>query len=87
MYRKLEVSHNDILRRMLGIPRYSRAGTLFVNKRQDNVDVLSRKQCYNLKRRIEDSHNRIIKPIFGSCSFKASKLFAKLRDNIEVKRV
>ena len=48
MYRKPKLSHNDILRRLLGVPRYTSARTLFVNKRQDNVDVLNRKQCYNL---------------------------------------
>ena len=87
MYRKLKVSHNDILRRLLGVPRYTSARTLFVNTRHDNVDVIIRKQCYNLKLRIEGSHNRIIKSIFDSRSFKASKFFAKWRDSIEVTRV
>ena len=57
MYCKLKVSHNDILRRLLGVPRYTSARALFVNKRQDNVDVVIRKQCYNLKRRIEVSRS------------------------------
>ena len=84
MYRKLRVSHNDILRRQLVVPRYSSARALFVNKLHDNVDVQTRKQCYNLKLSIEGSHNRVIESIFDSCSFKASKLFAKWRDNIDV---
>ena len=58
-----------------------------VNKRQDNGDLLIRKQLYNLKLRIEGSHNRVIKSIIDSCSFKASKLFAKWRDSIEVTRI
>ena len=84
MYRNLRVSHNDILRRLLGVLRCTSARTLFINKRQGNVDVRNRKQCYNLRLRIEGSHNRVIKSIFDSSSFKASKLFVKLRDNIEV---
>ena len=84
MYRKLRLSQNDRLRRLLSVLRYTSARTLFVNKRQDNVNVLIRKQCYNLKLRIEGSHSRVIKFIFDSCSFKSSKLFAKWRDKIEV---
>ena len=42
MYRKLKVNYNDILRTLLGVPRYTSARTLFVNTRQDNVDVLIR---------------------------------------------
>ena len=84
MYRKLRVSHNNIQRRLLGFQRFASARTLFVNKRHDNVDVLILKQCYNLKLRIEGSHNRVIKSNFDSCFFKSSKLFARLRDNIEV---
>ena len=52
MYRKLKVNHNDVLRRLLGVPGYTSARTLCVNKRPDNVDVLIRKQYYNLKLRI-----------------------------------
>ena len=53
MYRKLKVSHNDILRRLLGAPMYTSARTLFVNKREDSVNVLIRKQGYNLKLRMK----------------------------------
>ena len=42
MYRMLKLSHNDILRRLLGAPRCTCARTLFVNKRHDNVDALTR---------------------------------------------
>ena len=84
MYRKLRVKRNDILRRLLSVQRYTSARTLIVIKRQDNVDTLIRKQCYNLKLKIEGYHNRVFKSIFDSCSFKASQLFPKWHDNIEV---
>ena len=77
MHSKLKISHNDILSRLLRVPRYTSARTLFVNKREDNADVLIRKKCYNLKLRVEGSHNRTTKSIFASCSFNASNLFAK----------
>ena len=69
------------------IGKYTSATTFFVNECQDNIDLLIPKQCYNFKLRIEGSHNRVIKSIFDSCSFKASKLFAKWRYNIEVTRI
>ena len=81
------MSHNDIVRRLLGVPMYTGARILLFNRRQDNVDVLIRKKFYNLKHRIEGFHNRVIKSIFNSCSFKASRLFAKLRGSIEVTRI
>ena len=34
--------------RLLGVPMYTSARTLFVNKPQDNGDFLIRKQCYTL---------------------------------------
>ena len=83
----MNVQINDILRSLLGIPRYTCARTLFVKTRQDNVDVLIRKQCCILKLRNAGSDNIVIKYIFDSLSFKASKLFAKWRDNIEVMRI
>ena len=72
MHRKLKETLNDILRRLIGVTSYTSAKNLFVNKRQDNVDVLNQKRCYNLKIRTEGSHNRAIKSFFDSCSFKAS---------------
>ena len=80
MYRQLKVSHNNILRRLLGVPRCTSARTLFINTRQDNVDVLNRKQCYNLKLRNEGFFDSF----FDLFTFKALNLFAKWRDNNEV---
>ena len=82
MYRKLKVSRNDILRRLLGVPGCTSTKTVFVNTCQDDVDVLVWKQSYSFKRSIEGSHSSVIKFIFDSCSFKSSKLFAKYRDSI-----
>ena len=51
------------------------------------LDVLSRKQCYNLEFRIEGSYNKVIKFIVDWCSFNASKLLSKWRENFEVTRI
>ena len=61
MSRKLKVSHNDIQRKLLGVPSFNSAKILFVNTRQDNVDFLIQKRSYNPKLRIEGSHNRVNK--------------------------
>ena len=87
MYHKLKLSHNDELVRLLGVPRLTSAITLFVNTRQDNIYVPIRKQCYSLKLRKEGSHRRVVKSIFDSFCFKASKLFDIGRDHIKIKRI
>ena len=46
---KLKVSHNDVLRKPLGAPSNTSARTLFVNTRQENVDLLIQKQLYSFK--------------------------------------
>ena len=87
MYRKLKVSHNDILRRLMGVPRYYSARTMFVNSYQDNIDVLIRKQCNGFKNRLQCSDNRIISAIVNSYPFKMSKLYARWRMNTEIVRI
>ena len=43
MYRKLKVSHNDLLRRFMGVQRYYSARTMFVNTCQHN-----RLHCFDI---------------------------------------
>ena len=87
LYRKLNVSHNDILRRLMGVPRYYNARTMFANSYQDNIDVLIRKQGIGFKNRLQCSDNRIISAIVNSYPFKMSKLYARWRMNTEIVRI
>ena len=87
MYRKLKVSHNDILRRSMDVPRYYSARTMFVNSHLDNIDVLIRKQCNGFKNRLQCSDNRIINAIVNSYPFKMSKLYVRWSMNTEVVRI
>ena len=69
---------------MFGFPRCSSASTVFVEMRLDSVDELIRKQRYNFKLRLENSHNGIIHAIYNSYSLKMCKLYDRLRINAQV---
>ena len=85
-YRKLKVCHNDILRRLHGVPRWSSATTLFVSLNLDNIDVLIRKQSYSLRKRIAESENPCMVSLYNSMYFKTSKLCDLWRRNTEIVR-
>ena len=65
-WRKLKVAHNDILRKLLKVPRYHSASTLFVTKHVDNLDVLLRKNMYSLWERFSNSNNSIVARVYSS---------------------
>ena len=73
-WRKLKVCHNDILRRLFGVPRNHSASTLFVNNRIDNLDAIIRKNMYSLGNRIVNSENVLCR---GLCRSEA-KVFSNL---------
>ena len=74
MHRELKVIHNDIMRRLLGVAWYTSGRILFVNARQDKINVLIRKQCYSLKHRVLGYYKVVNKSIFESCTFNVLKL-------------
>ena len=47
--RRLKVCHNDILRRLLGVPRWTSAWATFARAVLGNIDVLLRKISYSLR--------------------------------------
>ena len=59
-YSKVKVSHNDILRFLLQVPRYESASTLFVSHNVNNLDALLRTNYYSLMSRVNSSTNCII---------------------------
>ena len=59
-YCKVKVSHNDIFRSLLQVPRYESASALFVQHQVSNLDSLLRASYYSLISRIRASDNRII---------------------------
>ena len=59
-YRKVKVSHNDIFRSLLLVPRYESASTLFVAHNVNNLDSIIRTNYHSLLRRVESSTNAIV---------------------------
>ena len=57
---KVKVSHNDIFRSLLQVPRYESASTLFVQYDVRNLDSLLRASYYSLMTRVRLSENSII---------------------------
>ena len=62
-YKKLRVCHKDILRRLLGVPRWASASSTFVQAGLDNVDVILGKDSCSLRTGILQSQNEILKTI------------------------
>ena len=60
MYSKVKVSHNDIFKSLLQVPRYESASTLFVHHNVHNLDSLLRASYFSLMSRVRASENRII---------------------------
>ena len=85
-YKKLKVCHNDILRRLLGVPRWASASATFVQAGLNNIDVILRKDSCSLRTRILQSQNEILKAIYFSHRFKHSKLYARWISIIETAR-
>ena len=61
--RKLRVYLNEIFRRLIGGPRWSRATALLANVHWDNLDVILQKLSYRFKSRIRNSKSCIMKTI------------------------
>ena len=72
---KLKVAHNDILRSLLGVPRYTSASALFVNNRLDNLEVILRKSMYSLMSRLRGSGNRLVGALLRSEALTHSRLW------------
>ena len=84
--RKVRVCHNDILRRLMGFPRWSSATTLFVNLDLNNLEVVLRKQYYSLRKRLQHGCNPIASAIFSSNSFKNSILYSRWQNSVDIVR-
>ena len=84
--KKLRVCHNDILRRLTGISRWSSATAMFASEHLDNLDVILRKLSCRFRSRIQDSDNCILKAIYESNYFMNSRLYTKWHLRVDVSR-
>ena len=82
--RRLRVSHNDVLRRLLGFPRWTSASSLFVAAGLNNLDVLMRKAVFSFRTRLATSENRLISGLYNSSAFIKSKLYSVWKCSLEL---
>ena len=65
-YNKVKVSHNDIFRSLLHVPRYESASTLFTALHVHNLDNVVRASYYSLMTRLTSSTNSIVQALVTS---------------------
>ena len=82
--RKVRVCHYDILRRIMGYPRWSSAATLSVNLELNCLVVVLQKRYYSLKKRLQYGYYPIVSAIFSSNSFKNSIWYSRWQNSVDV---
>ena len=81
---KLRVCHNDILKRLLGVPRYVSSSQTFVTNNVNNVDVLRRIAMNSLMMRMMASNNALIISIRQSSAFLRSPMCVEWQTKLYV---
>ena len=77
MLRKIKVAYNNIFRFLCNIKGKCSISQLFVEARVDSFDVIFRKSCFSLRRRILQSNNHLVSAICSSSHFIYDSLVAK----------
>ena len=88
-YSKIKISHNDIFRSLLNVPRWDSATMQFTANQVDNLYCVIRKSYYSLMTRVRRSMNPIISSLVRSEARVYSSLWHRLglalgRDLLEV---
>ncbi|KAG0726238.1 hypothetical protein GWK47_037032 [Chionoecetes opilio] len=66
---RLKVCHNDILKRLLGLPRWCSSSLAFARNGVNNLDVICRHSVFSLRSRVELSANSIITTVRQSSAY------------------
>ncbi|KAG0710958.1 hypothetical protein GWK47_002394 [Chionoecetes opilio] len=66
---RLKVCHNDILKRLLGLPRWCSSSLAFARNGVNNLDVIRRHSVFSLISRVELSTNSIITSVRHSSAY------------------
>ncbi|KAG0728171.1 hypothetical protein GWK47_033044 [Chionoecetes opilio] len=66
---RLKVCHNDILKRLLGLPRWCSSSLAFARNGVNNLDVIRRHSVFSLWSRVELSSNSIITSVRQSSAY------------------
>ncbi|KAG0712595.1 hypothetical protein GWK47_018164 [Chionoecetes opilio] len=66
---RLKVCHNDILKKLLGLPRWCSSSLAFARNGVNNLDVIRRHSVFSLRSRVELSTNSIITSVRQSSAY------------------
>ncbi|KAG0717692.1 BolA-like protein 3 [Chionoecetes opilio] len=66
---RLKVCHNDILKRLLRLPRWSSSSLAFARNGVNNLDVIRRHSAFSTMSRVELSANSIITSVRQSSAY------------------
>ncbi|KAG0722901.1 hypothetical protein GWK47_005794 [Chionoecetes opilio] len=66
---RLKVFHNDILKTLLGLPRWCSSSLAFAMNGVNNLDVIRRHSVFSLRSRVELSTNSIITSVRQSSAY------------------
>ncbi|KAG0727095.1 hypothetical protein GWK47_035364 [Chionoecetes opilio] len=66
---RLKVCHNDILKRLLGLPRWCSSSLAFARNEVNNLDVIRRHSVFSLRSRVELSANSTITSLRQSSAY------------------
>ena len=66
---RLRVCHNDILKRLLGLPRWTSSSQAFTSHGLNGLDVLRRHSAYSMRSRVGSSENSIVTTIRQSSAY------------------
>ena len=73
--RSIHVAHNDVLRFMFHLPRYTRLSNIFVSLNIPNFSVLRRKLAYSMYKRVLASLNSLVRTLLDSNCFVTSRIY------------
>ena len=73
--RSIHVAHNDVLRFMFHLPRYTRVSNIFVSLNIPNFSVLRRKLVYSMYKRGLASSNSLVRTLLDSNFFVISRIY------------
>ena len=73
--RSIHAAHNDVLRFMFHLPRYTRVSNIFVSLNIPNFSVLRRKLVYSMYKRVLASSNSLVRTLLDSNFFVTSRIF------------
>ncbi len=73
--KKLKVCHNDILKRLLGLPRWASSSMAFAGQGLKCLSAIRRHAACSLRNRVDQSSNSIVSSVRRSSAYVLSSIY------------